>query len=246
MLKKKIVWEKWIDPLNSNVDEVEFPGYNSPSIDQERPIEFLSSDQNFEESIEEHLEHSDGIEERRHITYNPIRIASTQHGFISLTEHSFASKHFDFWTLHYTQDITEEILSTIESCKGVETLNALTRYRVRIGFNRPLIQAGAFDLNELRKNIENKILGLSETNSYLYDASELLFFTRDVKERVKNIKSNMSKGGLWAIYVLPNGKIETITESPENKGEVFNQKLDLFLETKALVGGEIIASGTEE
>ena len=67
-----------------------------------------------------------------------------------------------------------------------------------------------------------------------------------MKERVKNIKSNMSKGGLWAIYVLPNGKIETITESPENKGEVFNQKLDLFLATKALVGGEIIASGTEE
>ena len=44
MTKKKIVWEKWIDPLNSNIDEVEYPGHNAPSYEDESPIEFLSSD----------------------------------------------------------------------------------------------------------------------------------------------------------------------------------------------------------
>jgi len=240
MFKKKIVWEKWVDPLNSNIDEVEFPGYNSPSVDEERPIEFLSSNPNFEDSIYDDQEYTDGTDKQRNIHYNPIRIASTPHGFVSLTEHSYASKHFDFWTMHYNHDITEKVLSQIESCTGVETLNALTRYRVRIGFNRTLIQAGAFSLREIRKNIENKILGKENKEDILSDMSELLFFTDEVKEKVRSIKEKLSDSKIWAIYVLPNGKIETITES--SISETFNKKLNLFSEAKKMVGGEVLVS----
>ncbi len=158
MAKKKIVWEKWIDPLNTNIDEVEYPGHSDAGLDPDRPIEFLSSEPGFEEKIEEQLDHYEEDEHRRRIEYNPIRIASTPHGFVSLTEHSFASKHFDFWTLHYNHDITSEVADIIEKCAGVETINIITRYRARIGFNRTLIQSGAFNLNSIRKNIENKIL----------------------------------------------------------------------------------------
>ena len=154
MVKKKIVWEKWIDPLNTNIDEVEYPGHSDPELNQDRPIEFLS----LEPGIEEKLDHYEEDEPSRGIEYNPIRIVSTPHGFLSLTEHSFASKHFDFWTLHYNHDITVEVANVIEKCIGVETVNVITRYRARIGFNRPLIQSGAFNLNSLRKNIENNIL----------------------------------------------------------------------------------------
>ena len=152
MTKKKIVWEKWIDPLNSNIDEVEYPGHNAPSFETENPVEFLSSDMDFEEKMEQMANYDeDEYSAKANISYNPTRIASTPHGFVSLTEHSFASKHFDFWTLHYTQDITTELADIIEKCDGVETFNILTRYRARIGFNRPLIQSGAFNLNTLRK-----------------------------------------------------------------------------------------------
>tara|TARA_A100000164_G_scaffold375836_1_gene411653 strand:- start:148 stop:699 length:552 start_codon:yes stop_codon:yes gene_type:complete len=159
MTKKKIVWEKWIDPLNSNIDEVEYPGHSAPSYESDNTIEFLSSDMDFEEKMDQMSNYDeDDDSSKSNISYNPTRIASTPHGFVSLTEHSFASKHFDFWTLHYTEDITSELADMIEKCDGVETFNVLTRYRARIGFNRPLIESGAFNLNTLRKNIENKIL----------------------------------------------------------------------------------------
>lgn len=163
MIKKKIVWEKWIDPLNKNVDEVEYPGYSSP--DEGSDIEMFSADIDFEKKLDEWAEQEEEVDEsRKRMSFNPSRIASTAHGFVSMTEHSFASKHFDFWTMHYNHDITPKIVDIIEKCQGVETLNALTRYRVRIGFNRPLIQSGAFNLNQIRKQIESAVIN-SETNS---------------------------------------------------------------------------------
>ena len=162
MTQRKIVWEKWVDPLNKNIDEVEYPGHNYPSYDDDRPIEFLSSDPEFEERAEEAADghESDPMGVGKNISYNPIRIVSTPHGFVSLTEHSFASKHFDFWTMHYNRNITRAVIDEIEKCDGVETINALTRYRVRIGFNRPLIQSGAFNLTKVRKDIEKAIFRL--------------------------------------------------------------------------------------
>ena len=186
MVKKKIVWEKWIDPLNTNIDEVEYPGYNFPAYDEEdRGVEFLSSDPNFSEKYDEQAESQDGIESGRSISFNPIRIVSTPQGFVSLTEHSFASKHFDFWTLHYNHDITKDVAEAIEKCEGVETINVMTRYRARIGFNRPLIQSGAFNLNKLRKNIEKKILSASKEDSILEEAIQKANSHDDNKENNK-------------------------------------------------------------
>lgn len=171
MAKKKIVWEKWIDPLNTNIDEVEYPGYNFPAYDEEdRQIEFLSSDANFSDKYEEGLENQEAGDAGRSISFNPIRIVSTPQGFVSLTEHSFASKHFDFWTLHYNHDITKEIAEEIEKCEGVETINIMTRYRARIGFNRPLIQSGAFNLTKIRKNIEKKIISVGKEDLELKES----------------------------------------------------------------------------
>ena len=183
MIKNKIVWEKWIDPLNKNIDEVEYPGYNAPSVEEDRAIEFLSTDENFEQSIDD-ME-SQEMESRRSIIYNPIRIASTTHGFVTLTEHSYASKHFDFWTLHYTNDITKEIADIVEKCNGVETINVLTRYRMRIGFNRPLVQSGAINLNTLRKGIESAILKQSNKKDVLSNFSKVVKERNDINEQGK-------------------------------------------------------------
>ncbi len=183
MITNKIVWEKWIDPLNKNIDEVEYPGYNAPSTEEDRAIEFLSTDENFEQSLEDM--DSQDLEGRKNIIYNPIRIASTSHGFVTLTEHSYASKHFDFWTLHYTDNITKEIADVVEKCRGVETVDILTRYRMRIGFNRPLVQAGAFKLNDLRKGIESAILGQSKKKDILNNFSKVVKERNDINEQDK-------------------------------------------------------------
>ena len=165
---KKIVWEKWIDPLNKNVDEVEYPGYKSEDSDND--IEMFSSDENFEKKMDAWADYDEDMEDdRKKVSFNPARIASTPHGLVSMTEHSFASKHFDFWTMHYNHDITPNIIDVIEKCDGVETLNTLTRYRVRIGFNRPLIQSGAFNLNDIRKGIEDAVINSASKKDCVED-----------------------------------------------------------------------------
>lgn len=237
MSEIKFVWEKWIDPLNTNVDEVEYPGYDVPSADIDRSVEFLSSDPNFEEKYEDYMDEPDGAESAPRATYNPIRIVQTSHGFISLTEHSFASKHFDFWTLHCTTDVTDEIIDVVEQCPGVETINALTRYRIRVGFNRPLIQSGAFVLNDIRKDIEEKILKTKNTVNIDIDPS-LFFFTEDIKKKIKEEKENLS--GSWVMYVFPNGSIETFSES--EKTAEFSKKIIFFNEIREMIGGETITS----
>jgi len=248
MSKKKIVWEKWIDPLNSNIDEVEYPGHSTPELEEDRPIEFLSSDANFEEKYEEHLDAEESeYGHGKNISFNPMRIVSTPQGFVSLTEHSFASKHFDFWTMHYNHDITKEIVEAIEKCEGVETINVLTRYRIRIGFNRPLIQYGAFDLNVLRKNIENKVLVLGRADTDLECYNELISFEKSVRDKVKEIRISLSRSKYWAIYVLPNGEIETFYEchdypSSIANSEIFKEKIKLFKQAEGMIGGKLLTS----
>ena len=232
MKEKKIVWEKWVDPLNTNVDEVEYPGFNSQPPDEEddRPIEFLS-EEDFSAYEDKYEDNSLDPQTNKNISYNPIRIVSTPHGFVTLTEHSFASKHFDFWTMHYNRDITKGILSIIESCDGVETVNALTRYRVRIGFNRTLLETGCFNLTEIKQGIEKAIIN-EEKNKENLDL-RLLFFSDDVKDLVEKTKNDISSSNkYWGIYILPNGQIETFTG--KDGAMSFAKDVDVFEKSLAV------------
>jgi hypothetical protein len=250
MSDKKIVWEKWIDPLNSNVDEVEYPGYNSPLLDEdERTIEFLSVNEDFEEKFDEH-NNSEEQGPQKNMVYNPIRIVQTPHGFVTLTEHSFASKSFDFWTMHYNHDITDKTVSAIEECPGVESVNAITRYRVRIGFNRILLQSKAFNLNEIRKNVEEAVLncGSNVSNEWFNpvqsEPKEIEYFdgfTLDIAEKIEKAMEGLKENKFWAMYVFPNGNIESISES-EVKSKSFEEKALFFKEMEKMVGGKALFS----
>ncbi len=237
MTKKAIVWEKWIDPLNSNIDEVEYPGHHLPPENESYDIEFLSSDPDFEDKMESHYTGQTDEDREKKVSFNPTRITSTPHGFVTLTEHSFASKHFDFWTLHYNRDITADIIKKIEECDGVETLTPLTRYRARIGFNRILIQAGVLNLTEAKRGIEKCILG--NTNSRPPHEQELAMFSSDIVSEAKKIISSKLEGkGVWFLYVFPNGSIECM--SSESKG--FAEKNKMFEQIQSLIGGKKINS----
>jgi hypothetical protein len=67
------------------------------------------------------------------------KVLVTPMGLIPFSENTNASKIFKFWLAHTNFTITENIVNTIESIEGVETLDIYTRYRFRIsvgkGFN---------------------------------------------------------------------------------------------------------------
>ncbi len=107
-MKKKFVWEKWKDPLLSNYDECEWPGYDLDEYGEKIPYHTV---------------------ERQPVMHTPF-------GMISVVNDSMAVNQFDFWMLHTNFDLNEGIVQLIEQVVGVETLEVYTRYRIRIGFPR--------------------------------------------------------------------------------------------------------------
>lgn len=105
-MNKKIIWEKWCDPLNSNLDEVEWPGFDLDENDEQVP--YFSNKQ--------------------------LKIIQTPLGFVSALDSSLANTHIDFWIMHTNFDITPEVRDVIITTDGVETFEEYTRYKARIGF----------------------------------------------------------------------------------------------------------------
>jgi len=107
-MRKKTVWEKWKDPMLSNYDEVEWPGYDLDEDGDIIPIHTV---------------------EKQPVMHTPF-------GMISVVDSSLASSSFDFWIMHTNFGINNNMLHIIEQVPGVESLEIYTRYRARVGFPR--------------------------------------------------------------------------------------------------------------
>lgn len=105
-MKNKVKFEKWIDPLNSNVEEVEWPGFNHDEDDETQPIYAAKMTQ----------------------------VIHTPFGALSMLSNTVASNQFDFWWMYTNFDITNDIRDIIKKVPGIETLEIYTRYRARVGF----------------------------------------------------------------------------------------------------------------
>jgi hypothetical protein len=228
--KKVICWTKWVDPLNRNIDEVEYPGYDLQGGDND--VEVLS-----QEGMEDEDE---DVDKNTFHKIEPVRIISTPHGLMTLTEHSFASATFDFWTMHCNFNVTPEIAKAIEEAPGVESFNVVTRNRARIGINRFLLKSGAFNLNEVRQGVENAVFALDNKNNELLITEKLLLFQPDIRLKAQEVMQKLSDSKYWGIYVFPNGEIETFS-APE-KIEKLEDKLTLFYVLQDLVGGVVLSS----
>lgn len=236
--RKQVVWEKWIDPMNTNIDEVEYPGYDLPSLHEEEHNANFSLSEEDESSPT--FDISPNLDSHDPNIPNPMQIINTPYGFMTLTEHSFASKHFDFWTVHCNFPITQAISDAVENVPGVETLNVMTKYRARIGFNRILFQANAFDLNEVREGVEIAAKKACIKNNELDHIGELLLFSADIRALAEQTKKKLSKSNHWTMYVLPNGQMETFTEF--KRTDSMDKKTALFNSAKRLIGGAVFTS----
>jgi hypothetical protein len=186
-MRKKFVWEKWVDPFGTNLNEVEFPGYDKP---------FYEEDEDNPE-FQFHAPHG-----------HPI--IPTPFGMLSMTEHTKAANKFDFWMLHTNFDITEGIKSIVASIPGVESVEVFTRYRMRIAFPR----SGLFDTAKVKTNIQNAILDADQID-YLVQLSEFDSFTTDKAMEACNTLTG--KNDYWGMYVLPNGNISIVTSNESDQ-----------------------------
>jgi len=226
MTNRQITWRKFVDPLGSDLDEIEWPGYN----DILEPEDALLDDFDFL-SDEEGKPIPNPYKLHRII---PHKIINTPMGLLSITEHTLLTTTTDLWVMQTNFNITEEIAIIISNIDGVEILDVITRYRAIVGIPK----SGLFDSSEVKLNIE-KIL---KTSSSIKDNNEALMslleklFGSDVVEKIEKEKEKISEG-IWAIFVFPNGSIETIVD-----GEGFSKKIKELDEINQMIGGFLITS----
>ena len=135
-----IIWEKWVDPYGDDLDDVEWPGYDSQNITQSN-----------------HEEDDTDSEEPNVKTHSHrINAISTSMGIIPFNEYTDCTKIFNFWLGHTNFNISQNIAELLQSIEGVETLDIFTRYRFRISFGK------AFEDRKIMDLINNAVQGHNE------------------------------------------------------------------------------------
>lgn len=217
MKKNKFVWEKWHNPI-----EEELNSYNSMFMMPE------------EIEPEDELEGAAEIIAPTIINRFPLDLINALH------EKNRTLNSFDFWTLHTNFDITPSVKDTIEKTDGVETVDVLTRYRVRIGFTI----SGVFDNSAVRQNIQRALSNTDDSDDNPMDdslSSVIRSFDEEKYLEIDSIKKELSKTGeSWIMYILPNGNC--CTYSSKTVDVDFIDKVTFFQHAQLMVGGEVYSS----
>lgn len=221
---RKFVWQKWQDPLNSDIDMREWPGYNE-GLDETEVVEYIDASQSVafpSTDIPEEI-----LDEVHFI--KPTRIVNTRLGLLTLTEASVADNHFDFWILHSNKEFTIEDLEIISKSDGVDAITPMTRYRCKIGFNNA---PGLFNIRDCKLQIEDSLKNKQEIS-----IQEVVEFPEeiclDINEKIDKFSKSEAN---WLIYVLPNGRMDTF--QCENK-EIFESQKKIYENLVNSVGGKV-------
>lgn len=196
-MKKTIRWEWWEHPLGGGVE------YTDES-EKEKPDDWDADDGDLR-------------------LVRPI--VPTPAGAIPVNIYGSLTKAFNFWMAHTNFDITSEIQDLIKVVPGVETLDILTRYRMRIGFGK------VFNAYEVKQAIQ-KACGVD-----IIEEEIALSLDPEIEERLDSLRRKVSsKYKYWAIFLLPNAEI-AVTHDEDY--QAYLSKLSLYVETQELIGGII-------
>ncbi len=193
---KKICVEKWIDALREPTDGYDF---------QEEPeLKYYDSD------LEE-LEYQTSFKESK----AEIGIISTPMGLLPLTEHSLASKFFNFWVVHTNFAVTVQMILQVADIDGIEDIMPITKHRFRISVGR------MFKLHDVVDKINKLLCGnLDNLEQSLY-------------MDIEKIKNKISSDKYWIVYAMPNGDIFYASSNEDNidfmkKYEEYNNTFNEF------------------
>jgi hypothetical protein len=186
----KLIWVKWIDAFASIVHKT-------------RDLEF----DEFHDSLYQpgDTKHDDDDFEYRDRSLSVGITAITPEGVVPLHESTIPSKVFNFWVGHTNFDIGERRrFELISSTPGVECINAVSRYRFRVGIGL------AFNQEQVKQEITDRLI---------YGGSQHI---------VDRLRLFMSRNyPYWSVYQMQDGKIEVsgglTPEEVMDRGEAFEQ-----------------------
>ena len=141
-MKKKILWQKWINPFEPLTDEpISLDNINQDIFNEEALDSSWDSYSDIEEENRE--ENSNNYQKLN------SKAVITPMGIIPLNENVACTKTFKFWIGHTNFDLSQKAKEIIEKTEGVETLDIFTRYRFRIAVGK------AFQDRVVMQNIQS-------------------------------------------------------------------------------------------
>lgn len=216
-MKKRIKFEKYLDPWGHNLEDME---QSEESDDSEDDILDLDLDEMTAEEITTKI-----IKKQK----GNFKAIITPVGIIPLTDFNKPSKYFNMWVGHTNFDISD-VLDIIEDVDGVEMLEPITRYRFLVSIGKCF--PGNHVMNQIGVALNVCVDPLDEIED------------EDRKQAVKLLRDKASKSKYWAIYVFPNGVTDSIASNvPE---QLFLAKFDMYNRCQEAVGGHLLSYKDDE
>lgn len=219
--KYQFVWEKWHSPAEEYQQSLL---YGSDSKDIIKEID--------EDELAELIESGEYEEIQHKIPIIPI--------LPSMIEHNKFLESFDIWILHTNFDIDDGVQAIIAATGGVESLQVVTRYRVKLGFTK----AGLFNNSEVKQSIQTNLLShLSRSNSpeLSHNSTADIFpFDSEFQKKIENKKKDLDQTGYpWSIFVFPNGNLSV---SQHESTDEMVDNVQFLSQMKLVIGGYILCS----
>lgn len=204
-MKNIIKWEWWEHPLGGGVEFTDEAVRPKPDDD----VDLFDEDEYDRPNL--HL-------------VRPV--VPTPAGMMPVNVYGSLTKAFNFWMAHTNFDLTPEVRDAVKLIPGVESVDILTRYRMRIGF------AMVFDAKEVKYAIQ-EACGANQHK----ELPSKISMDEDTKQKITLLQKQAShQYKYWLIYLLPNGEI-TFSHSEEDNA--YKQQLDVYREAQKLAGGLI-------
>jgi hypothetical protein len=222
-MRKKIAWEHWRDPLLSNYEDEEWPGYDLDENGDKIPVHTV---------------------ERQPVMHTP-------HGMVSVLDDSMASNDYDFWVMHTNFDLNRGVAGLIETVDGVETMEVYTRYRARLGFPRSGEGDREDEANFVPffrpRDVMNRIDDAVREYFHYAQNQTLVGLGIQTAEKVIETRDKLDKEfDHWTIWVLPNGNVEVLNSDgkPESFAD-YQHRLSVLKKAHQTVGGRLLSSESE-
>jgi hypothetical protein len=211
-MDKKIIWEKWVDPMGVGDDDEFLP-----------EKDYLND---FEKGEQIDREGREGV------VYKARPAAITSFGFIPINSYNDPAKAFDFWIGHTNFYIGNKTKDIIDNTPGVEIFDIFGPYRFRIAVGK------AFKFKDVRVAIEARLMALNIKQKAITESTINLDpnLRTKVIGKISELKEDNS---YWIVYVLPNSEMEI---SLPKDLETFQKRKNILDETRQLAGGILISS----
>jgi hypothetical protein len=222
-MKKRILWSVYTDPTEEFINS---------KYHQELKKQLGLEDEDEDEDENEDRDENDTDSVSSKILNTPL-------GVISIGGPSFVSKYLDMWIIDFNFDVTLDIVNRIQMIVGVEALQVMSRYKLRVGFPK----SGLFNIEEIKQNVEKAIFIEDINMSNQLDKFISAIFENKINfEEIR--KPIADKYDMWAIYILPNGCFEILTH--DKKSTEFDNMLQTYTKLQQMVGGKLITNKNYE